>query len=114
MANFKGNYKYPIRLIGDITAYQGNKVASNNWMNKLYNRIHELALDEGAVHVQLTSEDEELNKLLERVQGDINVHDIEFPWNDVPPVSKCTGNLNQYTGLITHEKTCELAIHQGV
>ena len=40
MGNFAGDYEYPIRLIGVITAYQGNKVASNNWMNKMYDRIH--------------------------------------------------------------------------
>ena len=114
MGNFKGDYNYPIRLIGAIRAYQGNKVASNNWMNKMYDRIHELALDEGAVHVTLTSEDKELNKLLERVQGNIDVHEIEFPWNDVPPVPKCTGSLNQYTGLITHDTECQLDIHKGV
>ena len=61
MGNFAGDYKYPIRLIGNITAYQGNKVASNNWMNKMYDRIHELALDEGMVRVKLISEDKELN-----------------------------------------------------
>ena len=112
MGNFAGDYEYPIRLIGVITAYQGNKVASNNWMNKMYDRIHELALDEGMVRVRLTSEDTELNKLLERVQGDINVQDIEFPWNNVPPVPKCTGSFNPYTGLITHNTECELDVHK--
>ena len=110
MGNFAGDYEYPIRLIGVITAYQGNKVASNNWMNKMYDRIHELALDEGMVRVKLISEDKELNKLLERVKGDINIQDIEFPWNNVPPVPKCTGNFNQYTGLITHDTECELDV----
>ena len=112
MGNFKGDYNYPIRLIGAIRAYQGNKVASNNWMNKMYDRIHELALDEGMVRVKLISEDKELNKLLERVKGDINIQDIEFPWNNVPPVPKCTGNFNQYTGLITHDTECELDVHK--
>ena len=112
MGNFAGDYYYPIRLIGNITAYQGNKVASNNWMNKMYDRIHELALDEGMVRVKLISEDKELNKLLERVKGDINIQDIEFPWNNVPPVPKCTGNFNQYTGLITHDTGCELNVHK--
>ena len=112
MGNFAGDYKYPIWLIGAIIAYQGNKVASNNWMNKMYDRIHELALDEGMVRVKLISEDKELNKLLERVKGDINIQDIEFPWNNVPPVPKCTGNFNQYTGLITHDTECELDVHK--
>jgi len=48
------------------------------------------------------------------VQGNIDVHEIEFPWNDVPPVPKCTGSLNQYTGLITHDTECQLDIHKGV
>ena len=112
MGNFAGDYYYPISHIGNITAYQGNKVASNNWMNKMYDRIHELALDEGMVRVKLISEDKELNKLLERVKGDINIQDIEFPWNNVPPVPKCTGNFNQYTGLITHDTECELDVHK--
>ena len=114
MGNFAGDYKYPIRLIGNITAYQGNKVASNNWKNNIYNRIQELGneLEEESVHVQFSSNDKELNKLLERVQGDIDIHTIEFPWNDVPRQPKCTGDFNQYTGLITHETECELPIHQ--
>ena len=112
MGNFAGDYKYPIRLIGAIIAYQGNKVASNNWMNKVYDRIHELGDIKGMVRVKLTSEDKELNKLLERVKGDINIQDIEFPWNNVPPVPKCTGNFNQYTGLITHDTECELDVHK--
>ena len=100
MSNLAGDYKYPIRLIGAIIAYQGNKVASNNWMNKIYDRIHELALIKGAVHVTLISEDKELNKLLERVKGDINVQDIEFPWNNVPPVPKSSTGIIILTPLL--------------
>ena len=70
MGNFAGNYQYPIRLIGNITAYQGNKVSSNNWMNNIYNRIQELGneLEEESVHVQFSSNDKELNILVAKLK----------------------------------------------
>ena len=116
MGNFKGDYTYPIKLIGNITAYQGNKVGSNNWLNKLYKRVYELGTTENSweepVRIQLISDDRQLKDLLERVKGDITVSSVEFPMNDVPPMPKCNGDFNPYTGIITHEKVCELPVHQ--
>ena len=131
MSNFAGDYTYrEVHIVAQIKAYQGNKVGSNNWMKNIYNRIKKLDArsvrydampnlplpDKGleGVDVELVTTDKKLNGLLERVQGNIRVTGIEFPLYDVPPIPRCNGSFNEFTGLITHDKKCELAIHQGV
>jgi len=59
--------------------------------------------------VQFSSDNEEVNELLSRVVGDIQVSQINFPWDDVPEQPKCNGNLNRVMGEIEHYegyKTC--------
>ena len=106
-----------IEITGTVISEQGNKLGRNNWLRKLHEttKVEEVlvsSLATGKVSVQLISKDKEVNELLSRIIGDIDIHTIEFPWNDVPRQPKCTGDFNQYTGLITHETECELPIHQ--
>lgn len=112
MGNFAGEYTYrQVHIVAEIKAYQGNKVGSNNWMKNIHNRIKDL----DSVRLErIDTTDKELNSLLERIEGDIKVTDIEFPLYDVPPMPRCNGEFNKYTGLITHDKECELDVHKGV
>ena len=118
MGNFAGVYTYrQVHIVAEIKAYQGNKVGSNNWMKNIHNRIKDLdsAGTDDVIRVRLEridTTDKELNSLLEKIEGDIKVTDIEFPLYDVPPMPRCTGNFNQYTGLITHDTECELDVHK--
>ena len=112
MGNIAGKYTYrQVHIIANIDAYQTSKVGGRKWMKSVYNRMEDL----DSVRLErIDTTDKQLNSLLERIEGDIEVTGIEFPLYDVPPMPRCNGEFNPYTGLITHATECELAIHEGV
>jgi len=99
-----------IEITGIIFSEQGNKKGRNNWMKNLHeatktSQFPTLFLPNAEttkVHVHFTSEDTEVNELLSRVVGDVEVSQIKFPWDDVPEQPKCNGNFNRRKGEIEH------------
>jgi len=106
-----------IQITGRIISEQGNKKGRNNWLKKLYwsTKFEEVLFNSVGsckVKAQLVTEDEEINELLSRIVGDVEIGTITFPLDDVPELPKCNGFFDRTTGLITHDRTCALPVHR--